>query len=69
MITSVKINWFKSKKYFFIDSISEKYFFIDSISEKYFCTDELVKIQITGSISEYLTDSDLESKLSIALLR
>ena len=31
-------------------------------SEKYFFTDESVKRQITDSISENLTDSDLESK-------
>ena len=30
-------------------------------SEKYFFTDESVKRQITDSISENLTDSDLES--------
>ena len=30
-------------------------------SEKYFCTDESVKRQITDSISEDSTDSDLES--------
>ena len=30
-------------------------------SEKYFCTDESVKMQITGSISENLTDSDWKS--------
>ena len=30
-------------------------------SEKYFFTDELVKRQITDSISENLTDSNLES--------
>ena len=42
---SVKINWFKSEKYFF--------------------TDESVKWQITDSISENLTDSDLESTIAI----
>ena len=31
------------------------------VSEKYFCTDKSVKRQITDSISEDLTDSDLES--------
>ena len=38
-------------------------------SEKYFFTDESVKRQITDSISENLTDSDLESteKLLIVL--
>ena len=30
-------------------------------SEKYFCTDESLKMQITDSICENLTDSDLES--------
>ena len=34
-------------------------------SEKYFCTDESVKRQITDSVSENLTDSDLESKKSV----
>ena len=43
---SVKINWFKSEKYFF--------------------TDELVKRQITDSMSENSTDSDLESRQSRA---
>ena len=32
-------------------------------SEKYFCTDESVKRQITDSISENSTDSDLGSTL------
>ena len=32
-------------------------------SEKYFCSDELVKKQITDSISENSTDSDLESNV------
>ena len=40
-ITSVKINWF--------------------VSEKYFCTDESGKRRITDSISENMTDLDLES--------
>ena len=31
------------------------------VSEKYFCTDESVKRQITDSVSENSTDSDLES--------
>ena len=31
------------------------------VSEKYFCTDESVKMQITDSISENWTDSNLES--------
>ena len=31
-------------------------------SEKLFCTDESVKMQITGSIGENLTNSDLESR-------
>ena len=31
------------------------------VSEKYVCTDESVKRQITDSISENSTDSDLES--------
>ena len=31
-------------------------------SEKYFCTDESVKMEITDSIGENLTDSDLESR-------
>ena len=30
-------------------------------SEEYFCTGESVKMQITGPISENLTDSDLKS--------
>ena len=34
-------------------------------SEKYFFTDESVKRKITDSISENLTDSDLESKLQL----
>ena len=33
------------------------------VSGKYFCTDESVKRQITDSISENSTDSDLESTL------
>ena len=33
-------------------------------NEKYLFTDESVKRQITDSISENLTDSDLESKLA-----
>ena len=33
-------------------------------SEKYFFTDESVKSQITDSISENLTDSDLESRVN-----
>ena len=45
---SVKIYW-----------LSVKFDWFDS--EKYFCTDESVKMRITGSISENLTDSDLES--------
>ena len=34
--------------------------------EKYFWTDESVKMQITGSISENLTDSDTERRASDA---
>ena len=34
-------------------------------SEKYFLTDESVKRQITDSISENLTDSDLESSVNM----
>ena len=34
-------------------------------SEKYFVTDESVERKITGSISENLTDSDLESRIFI----
>ena len=34
-------------------------------SEKYFVTDESVERQITDSISENLTDSDLESTVVI----
>ena len=34
-------------------------------SEKYFFTNESVKRQITDSISENLTDSDLESTVAI----
>ena len=46
------------KNIFFTDeSVKFKLF----ISEKYFFTDESVKRQITDSISENLTDSDLES--------
>ena len=47
----MKIDWFDSEKYFFHWWISKKYIF----------TDESVKRQITDSISENLTDSDLES--------
>ena len=41
LITSVKINWFNSEKYFFPDGS--------------------VKKQITDTINENLTNSDLES--------
>ena len=37
-------------------------------SEKYFFTDESVKRQITDSISENLTDSDLESRLFLCVI-
>ena len=37
-------------------------------SEKYFFTDESVERQTTDSISEYLTDSDLESRCLISLV-
>ena len=47
----MKIDW----------SDSEKNLFHWWISEKYFFTDESVKKQMTDSISENLTDSDLES--------
>ena len=54
----MKIDRFDSEKYFFTDSSVK----INSFnSEKYFFTDESVKRQITDSISENLTDSDLES--------
>ena len=43
---SVNIYWLSVKFYWFV-------------SEKYFCPDESVKRQITHSISENLTDSDL----------
>ena len=36
-------------------------------SERYFFTDESVKRQITDSISENLTDSDLESSIVLGL--
>ena len=76
LIISVKIDWFDSEKYFFTDESvkinwynSEKYFFTDESvkinwynSEKYFFTYESVQSQITDSISENLTDLDLESK-------
>ena len=72
---SVKINWFKSGQYFFTDESVKinwfnrgKYFFTDESvkinwfnSGQYFFTDESVKRQITDSISDNLTDSDLES--------
>ena len=37
-------------------------------SKKYFFTDESVKRQITDSISENLTDSDLESRFILNLI-
>ena len=53
MITSMEINWFNSEKYFFHWWISEKYCF----------TAKSVTRQITDSISENLTDPDLEIAL------
>ena len=47
------------KNIFFIDESVEINWFN---SEKYFFTDESVKRQITDSISQNLTDSDLESR-------
>ena len=48
------------KNIFFTDESVEINWFN---SEKYFFADESVKKQITDSISENLTDSDLESRL------
>ena len=54
----MKTDWFYSEKYFFTDeSVKINWF----NSGKYFFTYESVKRQITDSISENLTDSDLES--------
>ena len=54
----MKIDWFDSEKYFFTgESVKINWF----NSEKYFFTDESVKRKIIDSISENLTDSDLES--------
>ena len=57
----MKMNWFNSAKYFSTDeSVKINWF----KNEKYIVTDESVKRQITDSISENLTDSDLESAYS-----
>ena len=58
----MKIDWFYSEKYFFTDESVEINWFN---SEKYFFTDESVKRQITDSISQNSTDSDLESRPNI----
>ena len=63
---SVNFHWLFQWK--FTDFTVKNIFFTDESvkinwfnSEKYFSTDESVKRQITDSISENLTDSDLES--------
>ena len=56
----MKIDWFDSEKYFSTNESVKINFFN---SEKYFFTDESVKRHITDSISENLTDSDLESTM------
>ena len=54
----MEINWFNSEKYFSTDEPLK----INRFNrEKYFFTAESVKRQITDSMSENLTDSDLES--------
>ena len=58
LITSVKTNWFNSEKYF---SAHESVKITALTVENILFTFESVKMQITVSISENLTDSDLES--------
>ena len=67
---SVKFHWLFQWK--LTDLTVKNIFFTDESvkinwfnGEKYFFTDKSVKRQITDSISENLTDSDLESKQSL----
>ena len=55
----MKIDWFDSEKYF---SLMNQWKLTDLTVKIIFFTDESVKRQITYSISENLTDSDLESR-------
>ena len=58
----MKIDWFDSEKYLLTEETVNINWFK---SEQHFFTDDSVKRQITDSISENLTDSDLESILLI----
>ena len=59
----MKIDWFDSEKYFFL--LINQWKLTDLTVKIIFFTDESVKRQITDSISENLTDSDLESMYTI----
>ena len=61
LITSVKINWFNSENYF--SKWFDQWKLTDLKIENFLFISESVKMQITDSISEDLTDSDLESSL------